>query len=1221
MQINIEEIDQGEAKQNPLIKKFESFFKAKLKKEIELLAQKYPEKRGLLVDFNELSAFDYKLADELLANPAFVFEAAELAVQNIDVPNLGVDEFKPHVRFVNLPKEKESSPLVRDISAKHLNKLIVVEGVITQITDVLPKLMLAVWQCRRCGNTYRIIQEKRQQQTPTLCECKHRDFQLLEEQCKFVDSQRIRVQEPLELLKGGGQPTFLDIYLLDDLVNRVDAGDRVEVNGILRLLPPKDVKDTVYRRYLDANFVTQTEKEFEELEIDEEEKKEITALSKDPMIYEKLVQSLAPAIYGHEIVKEAIILQLFGGAKKTLPDGTKIRGNVHVLLIGDPGTAKSSLLQAADRIAPKSIYVAGKTSSGVGLTASAVKDEFGEGGWVLKAGALVLASGGATMVDEFDKMDPADRDAMHEALEQQCYHKSTELMFADGSTKKIGELIDELLSENKEKIIKVKDVEVLDVKGLKVLTTDFNKVFAGEAQKVSRHKAPSHFVRVSFTNGRTIVVTPEHPLFILKGMEIETIPAMNAVKGLSVPMPKHLIQEECNEIISKDVGRLLGYITTEGHSYVSEKHRYAEIGVSNTDPLIANEVKDLFKTAFNVMPCVSIRKKENCTKSTKDLFCVRISSKKIYNEFKEKFSELLTKARNKRVPNEVRKAAEVVRLAFLKAAFKGDGFIDSERFGYSTASFDLAKDYQDLLLMQGIYSYIATENRKGIKYFKTVISGNQSMKAFNELIVEENDSRKERINAFVSRSNKKGLNKDALPTEILEKVNELLKSLHLSNGKFGPYVEKKHSSEKKTVKQFLQRINDRLMEIDALMHSTNARLIRRKAGIGLMDVAKALNASPSLVTYIERKKNSRYNELLEKIKELAISKINKIKADAEKINGLIESDVKFIKIKEIELIENADSEWTYDITIEPNHAFISEGLVLHNCISVAKAGIVTRFKTETSVLAAANPNFGRFDEYENPLKQINLPPTLFSRFDLYFMIRDVLDKTKDTQIAEHILKAHQAGQLLQNNKMNKSAKLSKKQLKEIEESIMPVISHELLKKYIAFARQSCFPILSEETMKKMSDFYVALREEGKQQGGVFTATHRQLEGLVRLSEASARIRLKENIELEDVERALKLFKKSLSEVGIDPETKQFDSDLITTGRSHSQLTGLKKVLSIVKEKAKEFDSVPLDQIIEEAGKEGLDAEKVRDYVAELHKKGELYEVRHGLYKPTQKESF
>ncbi|MBI5884655.1 ATP-binding protein, partial [archaeon] len=290
-------------------------------------------------------------------------------------------------------------------------------------------------------------------------------------------------------------------------------------------------------------------------------------------------------------------------------------------------------------------------------------------------------------------------------------------------------------------------------------------------------------------------------------------------------------------------------------------------------------------------------------------------------------------------------------------------------------------------------------------------------------------------------------------------------------------------------------------------------------------------------------------------------------------------------------------------------------------VSIAKAGIVTRFKTETSILAAANPKFGRFDEYENPLTQINLPPALFSRFDLYFMIRDVLDKAKDAQIAEHILKAHQAGELLHNNEVNKNSKLSKKRLEEIIESVSPEIKPDTLKKFIAYGRQKCFPVMSEEVMKRIAEFYVGLREEGRQQGGAYAATHRQLEALVRLSEASARVRLKNEVELEDVERAVKLFKKSLSEVGVDPDTKKFDIDLITTGKSHSQLTNMKKILSIVKEKSKEFDAVPIEQIIEEAAKQGIDADKTKDFVAELHKKGELYETRHGLFKPTQKESF
>ena len=169
---------------------------------------------------------------------------------------------------------------------------------------------------------------------------------------------------------------------------------------------------------IEANFVESIDEDFGELEITDEEKAEIVELSKDKDIIPKLVASMAPSIYGHDKVKEAIILQLLGGVKKKRNDGAVSRGDMHILLIGDPGSGKSQLLKRAQTIAPKSRYVSGKGASGAGLTASVVKDEFLKG-WALEAGALVLANKGFAMIDELDKMTPEDRSAMHEALEQQ----------------------------------------------------------------------------------------------------------------------------------------------------------------------------------------------------------------------------------------------------------------------------------------------------------------------------------------------------------------------------------------------------------------------------------------------------------------------------------------------------------------------------------------------------------------------------------------------------------------------------------------------------------------------------------------------------------------------------------------------------------------------------------------------------------------------------------
>jgi replicative DNA helicase Mcm len=703
MEINLEELEKENG--SPFVQMFEEFFNLEYRKEIEKIIEDYPETRSIVIDFKKLEKFNPELADELLDNPDKLIEAASIAIQNVDVPSLNIEEFKPHIRINNLPKDSDLD--IKRLSAKHLNKLICIEGVVRQITDVLPKLTLAVWKCKRCGNIYKIPQSKQLIKQPVMCECHHRDFDLVEEQSHFIDYQKIQIQEPLEKLKGNEQATYIDVYVSDDLVSKISAGDKTKFSGTLRLIPPQKDKKVVYGRYLDANHLEETEKEFDEIDISKEEEEEVIRLAKNPKIYSMLTESIAPAIYGHDTVKESIALQLFGGVTKYLPNDQRIRGNAHILLIGDPGCGKSQLLQATNSIAPKSIYITGKTSSGVGLTASAVKDEFGEGGWTLKAGALVLSSGGMCMADELDKMDADDRSALHEAMEQ--------------------------------------------------------------------------------------------------GM-----------------------------------------------------------------------------------------------------------------------------------------------------------------------------------------------------------------------------------------------------------------------------------------------------------------------------------------------------------------------------------------------------------------------------ISVAKAGIVTRFKADTSLLAAANPKFSRFDPFIPFMEQINLPPSLISRFDLFFMIRDVLDRTMDQKISEHILNTHKSGEKLRQSEHTGIA-LKKEEKEEIEKITTPIIDGALLRKFVSFARQTCFPVLSEDATKTIIDFYVSLRDQGRNEGA-YAATARQLEGLVRLSEASARVRLSNTVEVSDADRAIRLVKTSLMDTVTDPETGKIDIDIVTSGTTHSKQNALTTVLHIIKETMNEgVDMVPIEQVIEEAGEKGIDESKVRAALEELEKKGEIYKPRHHHVKPTRQK--
>lgn len=686
------------------IDQFIDFFEEVYKKEIEQLALNYPTEKSISIDYKKLEDFDLSLAERLISSPNIIIESANAAIRKIDIGILDKEieeNFNPAVRFFNLPEEYRVS--IRDVGSEHLAELISVEGTIRVITEKLEKLTYSYFICRKCQSPSIILQKTQQLVKPIICaECKGKEFDLDIEQSKFTDYQKIQIQEPLESLKGSEQASNIDVYLSDDLVNRCSAGDKIIVTGTLKLRPPKgDIN--IFSRYMVANHVEKIDQEYEELKISFEEEQEIKNLSKKENIYELLSKSVAPNIFGHEVVKEAITLQMFGGVKKEIAK-QKFRGNIHVLLVGDPSTGKSKLLEYANILAPKSIYVAGKTVSGAGLTVSAVKDEYGEGGWTLKAGAIILASGGIAMIDEFDKISTDDRSSLHEAMAQ-------------------------------------------------------------------------------------------------------------------------------------------------------------------------------------------------------------------------------------------------------------------------------------------------------------------------------------------------------------------------------------------------------------------------------------------------------------------------------------------------------------------------------STVSVSKAGLYSKFRADTSVLAAANPKYNRFDPYKPPLEQIDLPFSLLSRFDLYFVIPDLLDKKLDSDIAKHVLKTQAFAEKLS----GRDKSITKEEFDEIEKQILPVIDPNIFKKYVAYSRQNLRPVLTENASDLILKFYVELRDMGRKSRS-FTATPRQLEGLIRLSEASAKIKLKTTIDEGDAERAIRVFKTSLEQVAMDKETGKIDIDILQTGQSQSERNFIKVILKLIKELSV-TEPITVKELLDIVEKDGHQKEKVMDAIKKLKQLGDVYEPRSGLLKATDPESF
>jgi replicative DNA helicase Mcm len=400
-----------------VIKKFQEFLEKNSSREIADQIRK--GEQYLVVDFEQMSMFDPELSQELLDSPEEVLKAGELAIAQFEPSD--PKNFK--VRVKNL--STSTSIMIKDVRSAHLNKFLFIKGLVRQKSDVRPQVTSARFECPSCGNVITVLQLDAKYKEPSRCSCGRKD-KFRELSRELVDAQKIVLEEAPEDLDGGEQPKRLDIFLKSDLVSpisdkRTNPGSKIIINGILKEvpIPAKDGgKLTRFDLMLDANYVEPVEEDFMELNISQEEEEEIKKLAADPKIYQKLISSLAPTIYGHEQIKEALVLQCFGGVRKKKEKGSPTRGDIHILLIGDPGAGKSQMLKRVSQIAPKARYVSGKGASGAGLTASVVKDEFIRG-YALEAGALVLANRGICCIDELDKMNKEDRAAMHEALEQQ----------------------------------------------------------------------------------------------------------------------------------------------------------------------------------------------------------------------------------------------------------------------------------------------------------------------------------------------------------------------------------------------------------------------------------------------------------------------------------------------------------------------------------------------------------------------------------------------------------------------------------------------------------------------------------------------------------------------------------------------------------------------------------------------------------------------------------
>jgi len=397
-----------------------------------LTCEKYDQRLSLMasrgleaftLDFNDVLAYNFELARSLVEKPEeFLRHAKNAATRRLQTV---AREYSDHVKDlrVRLTQLPEGTP-IREIGAKHVGKLVMVEGIVVRSTPVQPLVVKAAFRCRACGEVTPVPQEGEFLRQPYRCQnpdC-HRSgkFDFVEDESEYVDSQSLRIQELPEELPPGQIPTSLDLKAVgSDLRDAARPGDQVKVVGIVRAsstIMPKGGRPRTLKIHVDVNNIIPVSREPESLNISPEEEAKIKELAKDPWIHKKLVQSIAPSMYGNEHIKEACLYLLFGGVPKKLPD-INVRGDLNVLIVGDPSTFKSQLLRYVVTVAPRGVYTSGRGTTAAGLTASVIRTE--KEGVTLEAGAMVLADRGVVAIDELEKMRPEDRVAIHTAMEQQ----------------------------------------------------------------------------------------------------------------------------------------------------------------------------------------------------------------------------------------------------------------------------------------------------------------------------------------------------------------------------------------------------------------------------------------------------------------------------------------------------------------------------------------------------------------------------------------------------------------------------------------------------------------------------------------------------------------------------------------------------------------------------------------------------------------------------------
>jgi Predicted ATPase involved in replication control, Cdc46/Mcm family len=404
-------------------------------------------RRSFTVEFDHLIEFDLEAAEEAKENPlafyAYLKWAALDLVKSEDpeayeeigkeleqavsmLPEEAGEELKASVipLFPRVKRSDVTHSRIKELLNARANSFVCFRGVVVAFSPVKREALIPVFRCLKCGEKtvgdridFFVLAPERCTKNENGVKCG--GTLVLSEDTTSVLTATLKVQDAVDFARFDEAPLEIPVILRGELAaEELTQGDAVVVTGVLRVSSFLKSSSAILTVYVEAFDVSRDVKDYRDLEITEEERKRIQEVAAGPDVKQKLISCIAPSIKGREEVKEGILLALFSAPREQNPDGTFVRGDIHVLIVGDPGVGKSQMLLAVSKLVPRGVYVSGPRASGVGLTAAVVKDEM-TGRFMVHGGSAVLANGGVLIVDEFDKMSKDDRGALHEVLEQQ----------------------------------------------------------------------------------------------------------------------------------------------------------------------------------------------------------------------------------------------------------------------------------------------------------------------------------------------------------------------------------------------------------------------------------------------------------------------------------------------------------------------------------------------------------------------------------------------------------------------------------------------------------------------------------------------------------------------------------------------------------------------------------------------------------------------------------